>query len=319
VHAFGRENPLLAVRCVQNSINLGYDANLRTLLDNAVGEFCMFVGDDDLLCPGAIAKVLEAVQMDNVGFVLRAWKSVDRETLKEEELHNYFSGDRVFPPGAQSVAALYRRSVFISGLVVHRAEARKHHTDRFDGLLLYQLHLMGCLLAYMNARYIDQCLALRLVGGEHFFGTSEKERHRFKPGMLLPEHSLHFVEGLLLIARALDSLHPGVLGLIEADLGRYSYAMLEIQRRRLGVREFGGYVDGLARLGLGKTKMFWLYAGALTVAGPGICTGLIRTLKRALGRTPNLGGNSGVRVERSLGGTHQEGVDGANRNRNSAS
>jgi abequosyltransferase len=297
VSAFSKEHPSLALSYLSNEKNLGYDGNLRRLLDRAQGEFCLFLSDDDLLTKDALTRTLDAVSRPNTGVVLRGWKSVDKQTEKEVEQFRYFSSDRIFPAGADSVAAFFRRSVFISGLTVHRACARRFHTDRFDGMLLYQLYLVGRILLEMDGYYISDIVAINRVGGQHFFGSSESEKSRFVPGQLLPSQSLTFIKGLFDIAAYLEEqTGAGAYTLIARDLGQYSYPMLEIQARRLTKKEYRNYALGLAALGLGRYRWFWLYHYALMVLGPGVCNKIIRTAKRILGRTPVFGSTTGQTV-----------------------
>ena len=46
----------------ENSINLGYDGNLRRLVECARGEYIMFMGDDDLFVPGALARFIKLLK-----------------------------------------------------------------------------------------------------------------------------------------------------------------------------------------------------------------------------------------------------------------
>jgi glycosyltransferase involved in cell wall biosynthesis len=297
VREFSGQHSELKIHYSANDRNLGYDGNLRQLLDIATGEYCVFMGDDDVLVPGALARILAAIERPGTGFILRAWRSVDKDTGNAIEEHRYFPGDRVFPPSVESVAALFRRSVFISGLTVHRETARRFHTDRFDGLLLYQLYLVGRIVSEQNGYYISDIISVRHVGGEHFFGSSEKEKGRFTPRQLLPSQSVTFVRGLFEIAKTLDTeCAPGLYSLVCRDLGRYSYPMLEIHARGLPRREFRAYAKELACLGLGDNWMFWAYYIALLSAGSRISNFMIRSLKQIWGRTPNLTGNQGIAV-----------------------
>jgi len=294
VRNFSNEHQAIDIHYLSNEKNLGYDGNLRRLLDNASGEYCLFLGDDDLLADGALTRVIEAVSRPNVGVVLRAWKSVDKQTGKDIEQHRYFGKDLIFPAGASSVAAFFRRSVFISGLTVNRAVSQRFHTDRFDGMLLYQLYLVGQILLEMDGYYISDVVAIRRVGGEHFFGSSESEKIRFSPGQLLSSQSLIFIKGLLDIAAYLDQQTGiGVYKMIAQDLGHYSYPMLEIQAQLLTKKEYSNYAQKLAKLGLGSYRCFWLYHYALMTLGPRVCNWMIRTAKRVLGSTPILGSSSG--------------------------
>jgi glycosyltransferase involved in cell wall biosynthesis len=297
VYDFSECHAELDINYYTNEKTLGYDGNIRMLLDKADGQYCLFMGDDDMLAAGSLSRIIDVLAQPNVGIVLRAWKSIDKETGKEIDEHRYFPEDRLFSPGIESIASFYRRSVFISGLTVHRDSARAFHTDRFDGMLLYQLYLVGRILLHMNGYYVSDILAVRRVGGEHFFGSSDAEKGRFFPKKLLPSHSVAFLRGLFDIARVLDEeFSPGVLALINKDLGRYSYPMLEIQARTLTKKEFLRYAYELASIGLGDVTMFWLYFYALLILGPKISNLLMRTATRFLGYTPNLAGSSGETV-----------------------
>jgi glycosyltransferase involved in cell wall biosynthesis len=297
VRKFASEHGLLHVRFLSTPTNLGYDGNLRFLIDHADGRFCVFMGDDDLWCAGAMSELTNVTEANpGVGVILRAWKTISKNTGEVLDVHRYFPGDRVFKPGPKSVAAFFRRSIFISGLVISTGAARDLSTDRFDGTLLYQLHLVGNLLMTRLGFYVSLMTAIRRVGGEHYFGSSASERERFLPRQLTPEHSLNFVRGMLEIAQNLESAHgPEVGRMIRSDIARYSYPLLAIQARTSTKASFKRYASDLAQLGLGKYLSFRIYRVSLSIAGFRICDAFIDSLKRLLGSTPVMGGARGVR------------------------
>ena len=58
----------------ENETNLGFDGNIRNLIEKADGDYCLFMGNDDLMCPGALSTVASALsRYDNVGVVLRSY------------------------------------------------------------------------------------------------------------------------------------------------------------------------------------------------------------------------------------------------------
>ena len=297
VRKFAGEHELLHVRFLSTPMNLGYDGNLRFLIDHADGRFCVFMGDDDLWCAGALGELANVtVTNPDVGVILRAWQTISKDTGEVLDVHRYFSDDRVFEPGPESVAAFFRRSVFISGLAVSTDAARNLSTDKFDGTLLYQLYLVGNLLMEKPGYYVSRMTAIRRVGGEHYFGSSLSERERFVPGHLTSEHSLNFVRGLLEIAQSLETAHgPEVGRMIRSDIARYSYPLLAIQARTNTKASFKRYASELAQLGLGKYLSFCMYRVSLSVVGFRICDAFIDSLKRLLGSTPVIGGARGVR------------------------
>jgi glycosyltransferase involved in cell wall biosynthesis len=297
VRQFAQAHGLLNVRYLTTPVNLGYDGNLRFLIDHAEGQFCVFMGDDDLWCAGALQKLSKATEEDReVGVILRAWKTIEKDSGKVLDVHRYFPSDRTFKPGPETVAAFFRRSVFISGLTIRTAVARAFRTSDFDGTLLYQLHLVGNILMTRPGYYLSQMTTVRRAGGEHYFGSSTSERERFVPRQLTPEHSLTFVRGMFAIAASLGAAHgPRVGQLIRSDIARYSYPLLAIQARKDSKSSFQQYADALSDLGLGRYLSFRVYRTALTLAGVRTCNRFIEACKRIIGSTPVMGGARGVR------------------------
>jgi len=297
VQTFAQAHEQLNVCFLTTPANLGYDGNLRYLIDHADGQYCVFMGDDDLWCAGALQALTRVTdENSDVGVILRAWQTISKDTGEVLDVHRYFPGDRAFKPGPATVAAFFRRSVFISGLVIRTDAARAIGTSDFDGTLLYQLHLVGNILMTLPAYYLSQMTAIRRAGGEHYFGSSENERERFAPRQLSPEHSLNFVRGLLAITGSLESAHGAIVGrLIRSDIARYSYPLLAIQARMSTRSSFQRYAAALSELGLGKYLSFRVYRAALSVAGFRACDAFIEACKHVFGSTPVMGGARGIR------------------------
>lgn len=278
------------MRYFENTENLGYDGNLRNLVEKSQGEYCLFMGNDDLMCAGALSAVAIAVDTHpDVGVVLRSYAAFDETPENINQEFRYFDAEAFFPAGAETIATIYRRSVVISGMVVHRDSALDYATDRFDGSLLYQLYLVASILCDKNAVFLPKILALYRNGGIPDFGNSEKERGKFVPTAQTPESSLHFMQGMLDIARYVEQTRQvKIYRAILRDIGNYSYPILAIQSgKSLGV--FVRYCWGLAQLGFWKNKMFYLYFIALLLLGSRRVEWVLRRIKKWLGHTPVIG------------------------------
>lgn len=289
VARFQEAYPDKAIFFFANEKNLGYDGNLRHLLEVAHGEYCLFMGDDDLLCSGALARIGAVLERyTNLGAITRAYVATDRLTGQVLSEHRYYSGDRFFPAGVSSVGSFYRRFVTISGLVVHRARSLQLATSRFDGTLLYQLYLVANLLLDMDGYYISDMIAVRRAGGDHFFGSSEAERERFAPRTLTPQHSVNFMRGALNIAAYVEEtrnvkIHERIL----KDFAAYAYPFLCLHSQNK--RIFWHYARDLAQIGFGKYRMFWVYVALLMVFDSATLNRMIQLSKRFLKRTPAIG------------------------------
>lgn len=278
------------IRYFENETNLGYDGNLRRLVEQSTGRYCLFMGNDDLMCPGALGAVASATERHPaIGVVLRSYAAFDSSPDNIVQEFRYFPHETFFPAGADTIATVFRRSVVISGMVVHREEARRYATDRFDGSLLYQLYLVACILTAMNAVYLPAILTLYRNGGIPDFGNSEKERGKFVPKEHTPESSLHFMRSMLDIARYVEDTHRvAIYEAILRDIGNYSYPVLAIQTDK-PLPVFWSYAYRLAKMGFGRNAMFYLYVVLLTLLSPRTIDRCIAVVKRRLGYTPVLG------------------------------
>jgi len=289
------KNPKVAIRFFRNPETLGYDGNFRHLIEISRGDYCVYMGDDDLLCEGALSRIASVIKAnDGLGVIIRSWARAERESKKILEIFKYFQGDRYFEAGQDTVATFYRRSVSIAGYTVNRKMAEQCATDRFDGTLLYQLYLSGMILAKAPAYYISDLIAIMRKDAEqsptHFFGNAKAEKGRFKPGKLETQHSLNFVDGMLEIAKYIEEKQQskGLYRRILSDLGCYSYPLLTVQSKR-SKADFFGYYVALLKKGLWRSPYIHIYFIGLFFLGLKGCEKIIVFIKNKLKRTPLLG------------------------------
>lgn len=274
----------------ENASNLGYDGNIRQLVQLAEGQYCVFMGNDDLMCPGALQAIADALQRHpECGVLVRTYATFEADPAVHKQVFRYFPDELVISAGAQAIATGYRRSVVIPGMVIHRDAALAVSTAQFDGTLLYQLYLVGMILATHSVVFTPQIIALRRDGTPPDFGNSEAEKDKFVPQDQTPASSVHFMRGMLTIAEHVGrATGLDVFRNIRADIGNYAYPILAIQARRpLG--QFLRYGLQLAGLGLWRYPLFHLYFMALLLIGPDRSDRLITTIKRRLGYTPRFG------------------------------
>jgi abequosyltransferase len=290
VSRYQRTFPRVRLRYFENSANFGYDRNLRELLNRSEGEYCLFMGNDDLLAPQALDVVTDALQRHpQVGVIMRSYAAFEGSPENIVQEFRYFDEERFFPAGVPTSTLFFRRCVVISGLTLHRSSALEVETSEFDGTLLYQLHVVVRVLQKMNGLFLPEILTLYRNGGVPDFGNSEAERGKFVPTDQTVESSLEFVDGMLrIVRRAEKELHKPLFEPIFRDLATYSLPILAIQSKR-SKREFIGYGWSLARRGFWRSGYFWLYFASLLLLGERKINALVVWIKRRLGYTPALG------------------------------
>jgi abequosyltransferase len=278
------------IRYFENDRNLGYDANLRSLVERSKGEFCVFMGNDDLMCTGALVAVASAIRRhEQIGVVVRSYASFDGTPDNINQTFRYFPDERFFKAGPDTISTAYRRSVVIPGMVIHRDAAHRYATAEFDGTLLYQLYLVANILVEMNAVFLPQIIVLYRNGGVPDFGNAEAERGKFVPADRTPASSLQFMQGMLDIARSVElSRGVPVYRRIMSDIANYSYPILAVQASK-PLSVFASYWWSLARMGFGRAPLFHLYFISLLLLGAKRSDALIAMIKQRVGHTPNLG------------------------------
>lgn len=274
----------------ENDVNLGFDGNLRRLVECAAGDYIMFMGDDDLFVPGALNQFLEFLKNhSDKPYVLRTYLTEHPDG--RTEYYRYLPKSEVLPKGEETVAWLFKRSVTICGFTVSRAEALKYATSDLDGTLLYQIYLMSQICLHSDSVYCDIPVAHAVQSfreDKPMFGSSEAEKSRFTPGSVSHDNSINFTKAYFEVTSYLDQRNGTELTRrVRVDLSKYSYPFLSIQRKR-GIRSFLHYARRLEReVGFGCTVYFHLYKWALVVLGERICDRLIVRIKQTLGHTPN--------------------------------
>lgn len=278
------------IRYYENEHNLGYDANIRNLVAKASGEFCFFMGNDDLMCPGALGHTADILDRhSNVGVVLKSYAWFDSSPDRVNQSVRHFSEERRFAPGSEAITVCFRRSGVISGYIVHRDTAHAAATGSFDGTLYYQLHLTAAVLAVRAAISTPEILVLCRNSEPPDFGNNCNEAGTFIPGRYTPRARLSMVGGALSIIRHHDRT-PG-LRLAEAvmhDYANYFYPCIKDQLSLHPSAFFNLYLK-FARMGFYRYPLFHLNCLVTYLLGEKGSDAATRIVRGYLGRSPQFG------------------------------
>jgi len=288
-----RNNPDYRSFLILNHENLGFDANLRNLVQRANGTYVLFMGDDDSFIEGKLATWIQFLEENTTtGFVLREYQTVT--DAGDVEAFGWSHIPLSFPNGTESICFLFKRCVVLCGFTVRTDLARSASTEVLDGTLLYQVWLMANAVKqagaqYPKIRFVQATQSYR--SGRAAFGSSERESSSFVPGAISPANSLAFVKAYLKVTGHIDSeLTTDISDCVWMDLSRYSYPFLSIQRRN-GIQAFMKYVWSLRQeTPIAKSNYFWVYLIGLVCLGESGCDNLIRKLKKGRGVAPTLPG-----------------------------
>ncbi len=274
----------------ENSINRGFDGNLRRLVECATGEYIMFMGDDDLFLSGALNQFIEFLKQNrDKPYVLRSY--LTQHPDGRTEYYRYLPKTTLLPHNEATVAWLFKRSVTICGFTISRTEALKYSTTVLDGTLLYQVYLMAQVCLQHDSVFCDIPVVHAVQSfrdDKPMFGASEAEKSRYTAGSVSHDNSINFTKAYFEVTAYLDKQHDiNLTKLVRIDLSKYSYPFLSIQRKR-GIPSFLRYAKRLeVEAGFGCTAYYYLYKWALVLFGEQVCDRLIARIKRSVGHTPN--------------------------------
>lgn len=284
------ESSAFTIRYFENRTNLGFDANLRQLVDCSNGKYIIFMGDDDLFVPGALNEFIAFLGgHQDTPYVLRSY--ITKHPDGSTEFFRYLPKSQFLKAGEATVAWLFKRSVSLSGFTILREQALEFRTADLDGSLLYQVYLMAQVCLRQDSIYCDIPFTHAVQTfreGQQMFGNAEAEKKRFTPGIISHDNSLNFAKSYFEVTDYLDKQHcTNLTQLVRIDLSKYSYPFLSIQRKR-GIFSFLEYAKRLEiEMGLGCTSYFYFYKWALVLIGERKCDRLIYIIKRIVGHTPN--------------------------------
>jgi len=252
----------------ENIVNLGYDGNIRNLVERARGQFCFFMGNDDLMCDGALTEVARLISSrNNVGMILKSYSWFDETPDNIAQTVRYFGHECEFKAGRQAIHACFRRSGVIAGYIINRDAAFAAATTKFDGSLYYQMYLTASVLATMNAVFSTKVLVLCRNGEPPEFGNSGSERGKYVPGSFTAQARLNMVEGALSIVKNLrETKGIDVVDSVFSDYANYFYPCIRDQLR-LPIAEYWRLYKNFGRMGFKKYPMFHLYCFVAYILG----------------------------------------------------
>lgn len=282
-----RERTPYRINYVENDQNCGYDKNLRNLINNASGEYLLFMGDDDMFIPGRLDGFLEFIRNHmECGYFLRSYQNVAADGTIS--VFKYYDSDKTFEPSEDTYIEMFDKSVFISGFTMKRTCAKECETEMFDGSLLYQMYLLAEVCLKYPSAYYKTPITQAVAGSVPLFGSSDTEKGLYDPGEQSVRSSINFMRWYVkILDYVADKYRNDTNKRIKLNMSKYSYTFMALQRHR-GVRVFSGYVKELYLMGFGGSVYFYIYYIGLLFFGEKKCSKVILTIKKMIGRRPRL-------------------------------
>jgi abequosyltransferase len=153
------------VRYVRNSVNIGPDRNFAQCFEMARGRFFVLMGDDDLLVPGALAKILHLLEAHDPDIVYLSSYPFSVDALAERQEDSLGRTYHVMEDALQFARTANLMLTFISGVIVNRdrfAEIKHEPVTEFTETFLIQL---SWTLPFLRDHRRSICVWERLLAG----------------------------------------------------------------------------------------------------------------------------------------------------------
>ena len=228
--------PHVALRSVRRPENIGADASFTDAPNQTRGEFIYMLSDDDILLPGAVARLISLIR-DNPGFdafALNVSHFTDDLARQDTSVGFALDEDRVVRDRDQALRLFGSHISFLSSMAFRRANVLGKDYSPFRGTIIAQAYLFLDALLPGRGLYVTsgRYLAMRQDNAE---------------GYNVFQVLLTNFHALMQHARRLGYSAEAVRGVLDEHLLNVYRVVLVLKSRGIGTLQ-PDYRDGAARL-----------------------------------------------------------------------
>lgn len=223
------------LKYVKNSINLGYDRNLKKLIRECSSDFLVFIGNDDAFTINGFGYIFNSINLrPNIRAFSRSFLKFSSSIDSPSGVSRFGSCDCVFDNRNSNPRMYLRLCAFFGGLVLNRDWALEKESDMFDGTLYYQLYLFGCAYYESGIGYITQPTVGARTTGIPLFGVAINESSVHRPGSYSEKARAKMWADILKISDHIDSiyLHSSKKEIHHELKTRFSFHVFEMYAKK---------------------------------------------------------------------------------------
>lgn len=261
-----------------NANNLGYDRNLGKLIELAMGEYILFISDDDAFCGGALDKIIDTLREIECAVAFSPFIINDTGAFNRK-----FEKTMRIPQGIKNVKKYLYCSILFSGLIFKKNRIVSYSTDKFKNLIYFQVYLFASVLYRNSGCYINVPLVQCINDGENAFGLSDSS----EKNLLLADRksiysNLAYHKCLIKVIEIFD--YENGTDLINSFAREYSlraYAGMS-KARKAGKNELIIYWKMMKSLDIELYLIAKMYYWALKVLGYKVCDFIFKIPRKIL-------------------------------------
>lgn len=152
----------LQLRYIRNETNIGSDANFLQCFEQALGKYVWLFGDDDILDPGALNKIVDIISRDDYDLVYVLHYPF--KNVGEEHHPKRLPPPEIIRDANVFVRKMYHSLTFISGNIVNKQRIVSFRHLPFDSLVGTNLVQLGWVYSALNHFERGVYISEQLVG-----------------------------------------------------------------------------------------------------------------------------------------------------------
>lgn len=219
------------LKYVENSVNLGYDGNIRNLFAQSSRPWVMLLGNDDAMLPNAVPAMQQFVgNHPGVHLISRTFVRFKRNLDEFVGITRLSHLDRVYTKDRDRPGMMVRLCGFVGGLLVDREWACRLASEDHDGTLYYQMYLAAVAFSESGIGYIAAPLVGSRAGNAPMFGSASAEKGNHVPGAYSPRARAAMWRGILNICASVErKMSVPILEDVKQELaGRQAFHVFEL-------------------------------------------------------------------------------------------
>lgn len=157
------------IRFTTNEINLGYDMNLKAIIEKSYGKFVLLMSDDDALTDNCLDEIIEYLRTKpRCGVLYSPFKKYPTNKLSRVRGEN----NKILA-GEANAARLVYDSILFSGLIFRKEFVENFNASRFKNYNYFQVYLFLQMIYNYGGYYFKRPAVLCIGDGENAYGISE--------------------------------------------------------------------------------------------------------------------------------------------------
>lgn len=138
----------LPIRYLRNEVNRGPDFNIFQCYERAAGKYVWIFGDDDIITPDALKRVLDALSSQQYDLICIRAYSLEEGYVRHKNFNS--TPDLKLTTAADLARCIHVFFTFISGVIVNKERISSMPHQPFDSLLGTNLVQLGPIYTALN-------------------------------------------------------------------------------------------------------------------------------------------------------------------------